>query len=111
MTSQKLFIGRTSELRRLRNDVFFVEPESYGYCYSLIGLNGIGKTTLIGRLGEEFYEHTPENTFYFATVLEDGITFWSYWTNLLQRFSEEIDEKYISSMLSKPTILPFWLMF
>lgn len=105
MTSQKLFIGRTSELRRLRNDVFFVEPESYGYCYSLIGLNGIGKTTLIGRLGEEFYEHTPENTFYFATVLEDGITFWSYWTNLLQRFSEEIDEKYISSMLSKPTIL------
>lgn len=104
MTSQDLFIGRTAELKRLRDDVFLVEPGSYGHCYSLIGLNGIGKTTLIRRLGEEFYECAPENTFYFPTVLEDGITFWNYWTNLLQRFSEEIDEEYISSLFSQPTM-------
>ena len=91
-------------MNRLRNDVFFVETGSYGYCNSLIGLNGIGKTTLIRRLGEEFYERAPENTFYFATVLEDGMTFWSYWTNLLQRFSEEINEEYITSMLPQPTM-------
>lgn len=104
MTSQGLFIGRIAELKRLRNDVFFVEPGSYGHCYSLIGLNGIGKTTLIRRLGEEFYERTPEHTFYFPTVLEDGITFWNYWTNLLQRFSEEIDEEYITSLFPQPTM-------
>lgn len=104
MASRDLFIGRTAELNRLRKDVFFVEPSSYGHCYSLIGLNGIGKTALIRRLGEEFYECAPKNTYYFATVLEDGITFWNYWTNLLQRFSEEIDEGYITSLFSQPTM-------
>ena len=104
MPSNSLFIGREKELNRLRNDVFFVKPDSYGYCYSLIGLNGIGKTTLIRRLGEEFSDISPDNTFYFATVLEDGITFWSYWTNLLQRFSEEINEEYITSLFQQPTM-------
>ena len=104
MCSQDLFIGREAVLNRLRNDVFFVEPGSCGCCYSLIGPSGIGKTTLIRRLGEEFSDRAPKDTFYFATVLEDGITFWTYWTNLLQRFSEEINEEYISSMLPQPTM-------
>lgn len=104
MSSHRLFIGRESELKRLRRDVFFVEPGSCGYCYSLIGLNGIGKTTLIRHLSEEFYENTPENTFYFATVLEDGITFWRYWTNLIRRFSSDIDEGYISESIPHPTM-------
>lgn len=105
MSSQNLFIGREAELARLRKDVFFVAPGSNGYCYSLIGLNGIGKTTLIRKLAEEFYQNAPDNTFYFATVLEDGITFWSYWTNLIQRFSEEIDEDYISSLVPNPNMM------
>lgn len=103
MSSHRLFIGRETELKRLKKDVFFVEPGSCGYCYSLIGLNGIGKTTLIRHLSEAFYQNTPENTFYFATVLEDGITFWSYWTNLIRRFSNEIDEEYISILIPHPT--------
>lgn len=102
MFSQSLFIGRTKELERLRKDVFFVEPGSHGYCYSLIGLNGIGKTTLIRHLSEEFFINQPDHTFYFATTLEDGTTFWSYWTNLIQRFSEEIDEEYVSSLFEHP---------
>lgn len=102
MSSQNLFIGRTNELDRLRKDVFFVEPGSHGYCYSLIGLNGIGKTTLIRYLSEEFFNNQPDKTFYFATTLEDGTTFWTYWTNLLQRFSEEIDEEFISSLFEHP---------
>lgn len=102
MSSQSLFIGRMNELDRLRKDVFFVEPDSHGYCYSLIGLNGIGKTTLIRYLSEEFFNDQPDNTFYFATTLEDGTTFWTYWTNLLLRFSEEIDEEFISSLFEHP---------
>lgn len=102
MPSQSLFIGRTVELNRLRKDVFFVEPGSCGYCYSLIGLNGIGKTTLIRHLSEEFIENQPDNTFFFPTVLEDGITFWTYWAKLIQRFSEEIDEEYIDSLFEQP---------
>lgn len=104
MHSQRLFIGRVAELDRLRNDVFFVGPNSFGYCYSLIGLNGVGKTTLIRYLGEELAERPYGNTFYFATVLEDGTTFWNYWSNLIQRFSEEIDEEYITSLFSCPTM-------
>lgn len=105
MPSQKIFIGREAELDRLRKDVFFVDSGSNGYCYSLIGLNGIGKTTLIRHLAEEFYQKAVDNTFYFATVLEDGITFWSYWTNLIRRFSDEIDEEYISSLIVNPNMM------
>lgn len=105
MLSQKLFIGRDVELDRLRKDVFFVEPGSNGYCYSLIGLNGIGKTALIRHLAEEFYQKPVANSFYFATDLEDGITFWSYWTNLIRRFSDEIDEEYVSSLIVNPNMM------
>ena len=98
------FIGREEELDRLRKDVFFVQPGKQGYCYSLIGLNGIGKTTLIRQLGEEFLENTPENTFYFATVLEDGITYWSFWTNMIRRFADDIDEEYIAQLVPAPNM-------
>ena len=101
--AKELFIGREGYLHRLRKDVFFVEPDSVGHCYSLIGLNGIGKTFLIRHLGEEFEANQPDNTFYFETIIEDGMTFWTYWTSLLQRFSETISEEYIASVVPKPT--------
>lgn len=92
MDSEALFIGRQSELNRLRQDVFFVNPNSYGFCYSLIGLNGIGKTTLIRKLTEEFKSNIPEKTFCFSTDITDGISFWMFWTKLILKFSKAITE-------------------
>ncbi len=100
---KELFIGRESELRRFRKDFFFAGPDSYGHCYSLVGLNGIGKTALIRHLSEEFEADPPANTFYFATIIEDGMTFWSFWADLLEQFSEIIDEEYLSSLAPQPT--------
>lgn len=99
-----LFIGREAELNRLRKDCFFVEPDSYGHCYSLIGLNGIGKTALIGHLSEEFEANPPENTFCFSKIIEDGMTFWTFWSDLLEQFSDVISEDYIASLAPQPTL-------
>lgn len=92
MALQTLFIGRQSELNRLRRDVFFADPNSYGFCYSLIGLNGIGKTTLIRKLTEEFNANRPHNTFCFSTDIIDGVSFWLFWTRLVLKFEKAISE-------------------
>lgn len=92
MAPKTLFIGRQTELNRLRQDVFFVNPNSYGFCYSLIGLNGIGKTTLIRKLTEEFKANCPENTFCFSTDITEGTSFWMFWTKLVLKFSKFITE-------------------
>lgn len=92
MAFETLFIGREAELKRLEQDVFFVKPNSRGFCYSLIGLNGIGKTTLISKLSEEFKENRPENTFYFSTEITAGVSFWLFWTMLVLKFSKSISE-------------------
>ena len=90
MAFETLFIGREAELKRLEQDVFFVKPNSRGFCYSLIGLNGIGKTTLISKLSEEFKANRPENTFYFSTEITTGVSFWLFWTMLVLKFSKSI---------------------
>lgn len=92
MTTETIFIGRRAEMKRLRQDVFFVKPNSYGFCYSLIGLNDIGKTTLIRKLVEEFEANTPKNTFYFPTEITEGISFWLFWTRLVLKLSRSITE-------------------
>ena len=92
MAFETLFIGREAELKRLRQDVFFVNPNSCGYCYSLIGLNGIGKTTLIRKLTEEFKANQPANTFCFSTEVTDGVSFWLFWTKLVLKFAKTITE-------------------
>lgn len=104
MNSNEIFIGREAELDRFRKDVFFVEEGSYGYCSSLIGLNGIGKTALIRRLSEEFECNQPEKTFYYATTMEDGITYWSFWINLIYQMSFDIDQEYLSEKIPSPTM-------
>ena len=96
MAIETLFIGRQNELNRLRHDVFFVEPNSNGFCYSLIGLNGIGKTTLIRKLAEELKANTPKNTFYFSTEITEGISFWMFWTKLVLKLSKSITEAILS---------------
>lgn len=92
MTTESLFFGREAELKRLRQDVFFVEPDSNGFCYSLIGLNGIGKTTLIRKLADELKASTPKHTFYFPTEITEGISFWLFWTKLVLKLSKSITE-------------------
>lgn len=92
MDSLSIFIGREAELKRLRKDVFFVNRDSRGFCYSLIGLNGIGKTTLIRKLTEEFNADRPKNTFCFSTSIMDGTSFWLFWTELVIKFSKVIDQ-------------------
>ncbi len=49
----ELYIERKEVSQILRKKVFFVEEGDYGKCYSLIGPNGIGKTTLIRHLSDE----------------------------------------------------------
>lgn len=92
MDSSSIFIGREAELERLRQEVFFVNLGSRGFCYSLIGLNGIGKTTLIRKLTEEFNADRPNNTFCFSTSIIDGTSFWLFWTELVIKFSKVIDQ-------------------
>lgn len=90
MDSAEIFIGREAELKRLRQDVFFVKPGSHGYCYSLVGLNDIGKTFLIRKLTEEFREKSPENAFCFSTEVSDGTSYWLFWARLVVKFSKTI---------------------
>ena len=92
MSVGEIFIGRAAECARLRKDVFRVPEGSFGGCYSLIGPNGVGKTTLVRHLSQELERDPVPNTYYFSTVMEDGMTFWSYWMDLLLRFAEEIPE-------------------
>lgn len=87
------FIGRKKELERFRRDFFFVKPPSYGHCNSLVGLNGIGKTWLIAELEQEFKANRPENTFYFAAKVMDNVSFFLFWTKLINRFAREITEE------------------
>lgn len=100
MAIETIFIGRQSELKRLRRDCFFVEPNSYGFCYSLIGLNGIGKTTLIRKLTEEFKANCPINSFCFSTDIIDGISFWMFWTKLILKFEKTINEEVLAHVAS-----------
>lgn len=79
MQNEELFIGREELSARLWEDVFCVQ-EGYGQCYSLIGPNGIGKTTTIRHLSERMENENLPFTYYFSTVMEDGITFWDYWS-------------------------------
>lgn len=90
MAFETPFIGREDELYRLRHDVFFVSPNSTGSCYSLVGLNGIGKTTLIRKISEEFNAARPANAFLFSTDITAGITFWTFWARLVLKFSKSI---------------------
>ena len=96
MAFETLFIGREAELKRLQQDVFFVKPNSCGFCYSLIGLNGIGKTTLIRKLTAELKANQPQNVFCFSTDITEGISFWLFWTKLVLKFSKAITEDVLS---------------
>ena len=97
MPAGEFFIGREAELSRLRRDVFLVEEDSFGHCYSLIGPNGVGKTTLIRRLSQELEKSAPPHTYYFSTTLEDGMTFWSFWAGLILQMADVIDEEALQS--------------
>ena len=66
----ELYIERKEVSQILRKKVFFVEEGDYGKCYSLIGPNGIGKTTLIRHLSDELERAAKPHTYYFNTVLE-----------------------------------------
>lgn len=94
----ELFFGRKEEIERFEKDVFKVEKASAGRCYSLIGQNGIGKTSLISKLAEEFEEYRPANAFYFDTTLEAGVTFWGYWSELIDQFRRTITRKVMESL-------------
>ncbi|MDO4345169.1 MAG: ATP-binding protein [Eubacteriales bacterium] len=89
----EIFIERKDICRRLMRDVFAVKEGSFGKCYSLIGPNGVGKTTLVRHMAEEFFALNKPHTYYFSTVLEDGCTFWSFWSELILCFSEQIGEE------------------
>ncbi len=93
MPATEIFIGREKISERLRRDVFRVSNGSYGHCYSLIGPNGIGKTRLIRHLSEELEREPIPNTYYFSTTIEDGMTFWDYWSALILRFADDIPEE------------------
>ena len=98
----ELFIGREEECRRLRQDVFRVQEGSFGQCYSLIGPNGVGKTTLIRRLSEELERDPIPHTYCFSTTMEDGMTFWSFWLDLILQFAGEITEE---EMLDRKSVV------
>lgn len=87
---EEIFIGREEIRRRLRRDVFHVEDGSFGRCYSLIGPNGVGKTMLIRHMADEFGKDHAPHTYYFGTVLEDGCSFWSFWSDLILEFADKI---------------------
>lgn len=102
MREDELFIGRRAICERFRRDVFFVEDGSYGHSYSLIGPNGIGKTTLIRHLSDELEAANLPNVYYFSTVLEDiSTTFWGYWSELILQFADVIDEDKLNSAPNK----------
>lgn len=87
---ESIFIGREEICRRLRQDVFCVKSGAFGRCYSLIGPNGIGKTTVIRHLVTEFRQSDIPNTYCFCTVLEYGTSFWDFWSVLIVKFASEI---------------------
>ena len=89
MTSNRIFIGRKKELDRFKKDVFS-PSRGYGYCYSLIGPNDIGKTTLISHLEEWFIHNKPKQSYYFKTKITNSTTYMSFWTDLIRKFSKEI---------------------
>ena len=89
----ELYIERKEVSQILRKKVFFVEEGDYGKCYSLIGPNGIGKTTLIRHLSDELERAAKPHTYYFNTVLEAGTSFWQFWTVLILKFSDTIGEE------------------
>ncbi|GEM_PF-1253805 len=96
-----LFIGRTEYIENFKKNIFFVEEGSYGKCCSLIGPNGIGKTTLIKKMAEMFEQNTPKNAFYFPTQIEGGVDFWGFWANLIEDFSEEISDWVLEKRLKE----------
>lgn len=93
-----IFIGREEICRRLRRDVFRVEDGSFGRCYSLVGPNGIGKTMLIRHMAEEFNACPIPDTYYFSTVLEDGCTFWSFWSEVILQFADQIGKEQLAGV-------------
>lgn len=101
MDFDTLFIGRDYELDRLRKEVFFVKPKSRGFCYSLIGLNGIGKTTLIRHLTEEFKANRPPNAYCFSSIITDGVSFSLFWTQLVLQISKVITEDVLAEAADK----------
>ena len=106
MTSNEIFIGREQIMKRLNRDVFQAPANAMGYCYSLIGPNSVGKTTLIGRLAQQLAANPIENVYYFRTEIMDSTTFWDYWVDLIVRFSKAIPE---SKLLSAPNPDPFYV--
>lgn len=99
----ELYIERKEVSQILRKKVFFVEEGDYGKCYSLIGPNGIGKTTLIRHLSDELERAAKPHTYYFNTVLEAGTSFWQFWTVLILKFSDTIGEEELAMHLCQMT--------
>lgn len=92
MARQELFIGREDELKQLRQDIFVTEPGP-GHCYSLIGPNEVGKTTLVRKAAAEFREKEHPHVYYFPTSLMACTGYWDFWVSLIQAFSRRITEE------------------
>ncbi|MBO5352367.1 MAG: ATP-binding protein [Lachnospiraceae bacterium] len=88
------FIGRVNLFDDIRKGVFVTQLGT-GTCYSLMGLNGIGKTRLVEEWAENWRKDTSKdpNIYYFSTRLSDADSEWSYWVKLIQDVRRVIREE------------------
>jgi hypothetical protein len=90
--SKSYFIGREEWIERLNREIFQVPASEAvpGVCRSIIGPNGIGKTTLVRELAKQLEASSLPNVYYFAVSIEDTSGYWIFWTLLIQQFAEKI---------------------
>jgi len=94
----KVFVGREKVLEDARKNIFVTEldEDTQGYSCSIMGLNGIGKTSLVEHWAKRWKEENKNpNIYYFGTSLakEEVKDAWTFWVDLIGLIKEDITKE------------------